>query len=77
MINLEQNLFERFVTILNVLVNIIGVLLFQLVSFIRKLYHKVGSFFTEELKMLSNNSIQYVYLFILIYLLQYDKGLVR
>ena len=35
------------------------------------------SFFTEELKILSNNSIQYVYLFILIYLQQYDKRLVR
>ena len=69
--------FERFVTILNVLVNITRVFLFQLVSIIRKLYSKVGSFFTQGLKILSNNSIQYVYLFILIYLHQYDKRLVR
>ena len=59
------------------LVNIIRVFLFHLVSIIRKLSSKVGSFFTEELKILSNNSIQYVYLFILIYLQQYDKRLVR
>ena len=46
---------------------ILSVSFFQLVS--------IGSFFTEELKTLNNNLIQYLYLFILIYPLQYPKRL--
>ena len=41
---------ERFITILNVLVDIIGNLFFQLVSILKKLHSMFKSFFTEELK---------------------------
>ena len=63
-------------TILNVWVDIIRVLFFQLVSFIKKLDSKFENFLGGELKILKNNLIQYVYLFILIYRLEYDKRLV-
>ena len=56
-----RKFFEKLITILNVwtvLNSIIRVSFFQLVS--------IGSFFTEELKILSKNLIQYLYLFILI-----------
>ena len=39
--------FERYITILNVLVDIIGVLFFQLVSVIKKVDSKFESFWTE------------------------------
>ena len=71
-----RKVFERFVTILNVWVDIIRVLFFQLVSVIKKLDSKFESFLAGELKILNNNLIQYVYLFILIYPLQYAKRLV-
>ena len=58
--------FDRFITILIVLAVNIRVLFFELASIIKKLPYKFGSFFTEELKILNNNLIQYVYLFILI-----------
>ena len=68
--------FEKFITILNVLVDNVTVLFFQVASIIKKLdNNKFGSFFTEELKILNNNLTQYVYLFILIYPLQYAKRL--
>ena len=41
---------EKFITILNFLVNIIGNLFFQLVSILEKLHSMFDSFFTEELK---------------------------
>ena len=56
-----RKFFEKFITILNVWVvlnSIIRVSFFQLVS--------IGSFFTEELKILNKNLMQYLYLFILI-----------
>ena len=71
-----RKVFERFVTILNVWVDIIRVLFFQLVSFIKKLDSKFESFLAVELKILNNNLIQYVYLFVLFYHLEYAKGLV-
>ena len=71
-----RKVFERLVTILNVLVDIIKVLFFQLVSFIKKLDSKFENFLGGELKILKNNLIQYVYLFILFYRLEYAKGLV-
>ena len=67
---------ERFVTILNGWVDIIRVLFFQLVSFMKKLDSKFENFLGGELKILKNNLIQYVYLFILFYCLEYAKGLV-
>ena len=70
-----RKIFERFVTILNVWVDILRVF-FQLVSVIKKLDSKFAGFLTEELKILNNNLIQYVYLFTLIYHLEYAKGLV-
>ena len=70
-----RKVFERFVTILNVWVDILRVF-FQLVSVIKKLDSKFAGFLTEELKILNNNLIQYVYLFILIYRLEYAKGFV-
>ena len=48
---------------------------FQLVPIIKKLHSKFERFSTEELKILNNNLIQHVYLFILIYHLEYAKGL--
>ena len=54
----------------------ITVSLFQVASIIKKLDSKFGSFFTEELKTLNNNLIQYVYVFILIHPLQYAERLV-
>ena len=71
-----RKFFERFITILNVWADIIRVLFFQLVSIIRNLDSKFRSFFTEELKILNNNLIQYLYLFILIYPLEFAKRLV-
>ena len=53
-----RKFFEKCITILNVWAVILRVSFFQLVS--------IGSFFTEELKILSKNLIQYLYLFILI-----------
>ena len=46
------------------------------VSIIRKLDFKFGSFFTEELKILNNNLMQYLHLFIFVYPVQYAKRLV-
>ena len=69
-------MFERFVAILNVWVDIIRILFFQLVSVIKKLDSKFESFLAGELKILNNNLIQYVYLFILFYSPEYPKGLV-
>ena len=46
-----RKVFERFVTILTVSVDIIGVLSFQLVSILGKLDCKFKSFFIEELKI--------------------------
>ena len=71
-----RKFFERIITILNVWADIIRLLFFQVVSVIRKLDSKFGSLFTKELKILNNNLIQYLYLFILIYPLQYAKRLV-
>ena len=71
-----RKVFERFVTILNVWVDIIRVLFFQLVSFIKKLDSKFENFLDGELKILKNNLIQDVYLFIVFYCLEYAKGLV-
>ena len=71
-----RKVFERYITILNVLVDIIGVLFFQLVSIIEKLDSKFESFSTEKLKILNNTLIRYVHLFILNYPLQYAKRLV-
>ena len=42
-----RQFFERFITILNVLVDIIEFLFFQLLSIIKKLHSKFESFFTE------------------------------
>ena len=53
-----RKFFEKFITILNVWPVILRVSFFQLVS--------IGSFFTEELKILNKNLMQYLYLFILI-----------
>ena len=44
-------MFEKFVTILTVSVDNIGVLSFQLVSILGKLVTKFKSFFSEELKI--------------------------
>ena len=71
-----RKVFDRFVTILNIWVDIIRALFFQLVSFIKKLDSKFESFLAVELKILNNNLIQYMYLFILFYRLEYAKGLV-
>ena len=46
-----RKVFERFVTILTVSVDIIGVLSFQLVSILEKLHYKFKGFFIEELKI--------------------------
>ena len=43
--------FERFINILNVSVNLIGVLFFQLVSVFEKVQSEFKSLFTEELEM--------------------------
>ena len=60
---IEFEAFEKFLTILNVWVDILRVF-FQLVSVIKKLNSKFESFLNEELKILNNNLIQYVYLFL-------------
>ena len=60
---IEFEVFEKFLTILNVWVDILRVF-FQLVSVIKKLNSKFESFLNEELKILNNNLIQYVYLFL-------------
>ena len=62
---IEFEAFEKFLTILNVWVDILRVF-FQLVSVIKKLDSKFESFLTEELKILNTNLIQYVYLFLFI-----------
>ena len=54
-------------TILNVSVDIIGVLFFQLVSTVKKFDSKFESFFTEELKIFNNTLYGNRYLFILNY----------
>ena len=76
MIEIEKKFLKRFVTILNVWVDIVRVLFFKLVSVVKKLDSKFESFLAAELKILNNNLIQHVYLFILFYRLEYAKGLV-
>ena len=71
-----RKVFERFITILNISVDIIRVLFFQLVSILEKLDSKFESFFTEELKIYNNTLIRYLHLFILNYPLQYSIRLV-
>ena len=48
---LRRKVFERFITILNVSVDIIQVLLFQVLSIFEKLHSKFKSFFIKELKI--------------------------
>ena len=43
--------FERFITILNVFLDIMHVLFFQVLSIFEKLHSKFESFFIEELKI--------------------------
>ena len=43
--------FERFITIINVSISLIGVLLFQLVSILEKVHSKFKSRLTQELEM--------------------------
>ena len=43
--------FERFITIINVSISLIGVLLFQLVSIFEKVHSKFKSLLTQELEM--------------------------
>ena len=71
-----RKVFGRFITILNVLVDIIGILFFQLVSIFKKLDSTFESFFTEELKIFNNTLTWYMHPFILNYPLQYAKRLV-
>ena len=66
MIEFEEEFLKGLVTILNVWVEIIRVLFFQLASVIKKVDPKLESFLAVELKILNDNLIQYVYLFILI-----------
>ena len=47
-----RKVFDRFIIILNVLVNIIGVFFFQVVSIFEKHHSKFEKFFSEELKIL-------------------------
>ena len=47
-----RNVFERFITIINVSVNIIQVLFFQVLSVFEKLHSKFKSFFIKELEIL-------------------------
>ena len=68
--------FQRFITNLKVWADIIKVLFFQLVSITRRLHSKFGSFFTEVLKILNNNLMQYRCLFTAFYPLRYAKRLV-
>ena len=51
--------FGRFITILDVSVNIIGVLCFQLVSIFKKLDCNLEIFFAEKLQMFNNTLIRY------------------
>ena len=46
-----RQVFERFITVLNVCVNIIPVLFFQVLSIFEKLHSSFKSFFIEELKI--------------------------
>ena len=46
-----RQLFERFITIRNIFVNIIHVLFFQVLSIFEKLHSKFKSSFTEELEI--------------------------
>ena len=71
-----RKFFERFITILIVLVDIAGVLFSQLLTIIEKLHSKFESFFTEKWKIPNNYLIQYMHLLILNYPLQYGKRLV-
>ena len=43
--------FQRFITIINVSISLIGVLLFQLVSILEKVHSKFKSRLTQELEM--------------------------
>ena len=54
-----RKVFGRFIAIVIVSVNIIGVLCFQLVSIFKKLDSNFESFFTEELKIFNNTLIGY------------------
>ena len=54
-----RKVFGRFIAIVNVSVNIIGVLCFELVSIFKKLDSNFESFFTEELKIFNNTLIGY------------------
>ena len=47
-----RKVFERFITIINVSVNIIQVLFFQVLSVFEKLHSKFKSFFIKELEIL-------------------------
>ena len=53
MIEFEEKLLKGLSSFLNILVDNIRVLFFQLVSFIKKLDAKFGSFFIEQLKVLT------------------------
>ena len=46
-----RKVFQRYITIPNLSVNIIGVLFFNLISIVKKLHWKFKSFFTDELKI--------------------------
>ena len=58
---------ERFFTILNISVYIIGDLFLHLLSILEKLDSRFQSFFSEELKIPNNTLIPYMHLFVLNY----------
>ena len=69
-----RKIFERFITILNVSVDIIQVLFFQVLSIFEKLHPNFSSFRNET--YVNNILIRYMHLSILHYPLQYAKRLV-
>ena len=58
---------ERFFTILNISVHIIGDLFLHLLSILEKLDSRFQRFFSEELKIPNNTLIRYMHLFVLNY----------
>ena len=69
-----RTFFERYIIILSVSVDIIGVLFFQLVSLFQKLDSNFQSFFTEYLKILNNTLIRWCAYLLLFTLCNMQRG---
>ena len=70
-----RNFFERYITILSVSVDILGVLFFQLVSLFEKIDSTFESFCTEYLKILNNALICWCNYIFLITIWNMARGL--